>query len=149
VFYRIIVWVCIPPILYDWFTSFIGAVAALNLGANSPLPYWGLPLVVSLTALAINALTTDIFGEREVNPWLGLFWFVCLAYDAYTTYLGVAHIASGYGMTNIVETNLIHVLLRLPIETSIFLAFASAVLVASPMFCFWVEKKINQPVSSR
>src|SRR5262249_11455595 len=93
--YRVIGVLLIPAILYDWFTSLLGAAAAFQLNASSPLYVWGIPVVISLTALSINALTTDIFSEANPNGWLALFWFICIVYDSYTTYLGLAHIASG------------------------------------------------------
>ena len=51
---------------------------------GSPIFTLGIPLAVSIGAVAMNFMTTDILGERGAPEWIKGFWFICIVFDGYT-----------------------------------------------------------------
>ena len=135
----------VPAIIIDWLTSFLGVLAIFSV--NTPLS-WLVALVLSGTALVVNFLTTQIFaetgGHREL--WLSL-WFLCIAYDSYTTWVGLANMAGGAGFFTIKTMNFLELIFNFSIEVDIALIVASAILVISPMLAYreWEKGAVRIP----
>src|SRR4051812_18018943 len=101
-FYRIVM-VCLAPcVAYDWLKSFLGAVAIFNIGQNSPIYFWGIPLALSFGAVGMNFVTTDVMAQNGGAPgFMKIFWFVGLVYDAFTTFIGLTQVKVGEGLLGI------------------------------------------------
>lgn len=136
--------------VFDWFTSFMGATAFFNLGKNSPIHLWAIPMFVSLGALMFNALTPEIINSRKkINeensnsipiPVVGI-WVIAMIYDIYTTYLGLAHIKQGGSLFDMKPMNASIATEDMSLEEIGFLIIATAIFVAMPMFTYWYSKQ--------
>ena len=144
-FYWVIIVMLAPCVAYDWLTSLVGAIAFFGLQSGAPIYMWGIPVAISIGAIGMNFMTTEIFGQEGAPEWIKGFWFMCIVFDAYTTFLGLGHVKMGGGIFSIPTTNVIELFKKVGPEGLIVLAIATSVFVASPMACFWLWKKTQVP----
>lgn len=141
-FYRVVMVCLIPCVIYDWLTSFLGAVAIFNISGNSPLYLWGIPFAMSVGAVGMNFVTTEVMAEKGGAPaFMKMFWFLCILFDVYTTFLGLIQVKVGGGFFSIktIDPAVIFANIELP-ALGAFLV-ATMVFVVSPMACWWLWKR--------
>jgi hypothetical protein len=147
-FYRIVMVCLLPCVAYDWLTSFLGAVAIFNITQNSPAYFWGIPLAMSVGAVGMNFVTTEVMAETGGAPgFMKLFWFLCIVFDIYTTFLGLVQVKVGGGLFSIQTIDPMQILPRTnPTELGAFLV-ATMVFVVSPMACWWLWKRSHSTLA--
>ena len=134
--------VFLPAILSDWLLSFLGAKAFFNESQSPPALIWFIAGVLSVTALVMNFLTTEIFAETgSQGSLLKTLWIVCVIYDGYTTLIGIANMVAGAGLFSIATMNLFDLARTFTPQGMLFVLVASTILVASPMMAYWLLKK--------
>ncbi len=142
-FYKVIIAMLVPCVAYDWLTSLVGAIAFFDLQSGAPFYMWGIPIAISIGAVAMNFMTTDILGQDGAPSWIKGFWLMCIVFDGYTTLLGLGHVKMGGGIFSIPTTVVGELLGKAGFEGLVVLLIATAVFVASPMAVFWLWKKIR------
>lgn len=141
--YRIVIAGLLVVGVYDWFTSFVGAVSLFGLGSSSPLYLWGLPIALSIGAVTLNLITRDILESAQEFKFLRVVWLVFMLFDYYTSFLGIAHIASGT-LFEVSLANLGAVFKALTGEMRLVVAILSLIVVVSPMSAFMIIKKADE-----
>jgi hypothetical protein len=135
--------VCLLPcVFYDWLTSFLGAVAIFNITANSAWYMWGIPCALSFGAVGMNFVTTEVMAEQGGAPaFMKIFWFLCILFDVYTTFLGLVQIKVGGGFFSIRTIDPTVIFAQMSLPELVAFAVATMVFVVSPMACWWLLKR--------
>jgi hypothetical protein len=141
-FYRIVMLCLAPCVAYDWFTSFLGAAAIFNISEKSPGYFWGIPIALSFGAVGMNFVTTDVMAKDGGAPgFMRIFWFICLIYDAFTTFIGLTQVKVGEGLFAIRTIDPLVIMKQLtPMEAVAFIV-GTMVFVVSPMASWWLWKQ--------
>lgn len=147
-FYWLIIIALIPCVFYDWVTSLLGAIAIFGISNESSPVFWGIPIAISIGAVAMNFMTTDVMAKNGAPEWMKIFWFLCILFDLYTTFLGLVQVRFGGEFFSIKTTDLIYIYSSLKITESLAFVVAALVFVVSPMATFWLWKR-SRPISIR
>lgn len=139
--YKIIAVLLLPAVAYDFLTSYNGALSFFNLQEGGGIVLYGLALVVSVTAILINFLTYDLLGDSKTPGFVRIFWFICIVFDFYTALLGLANLKLSGVLFDVRLKNLVLFRDALSIEDLAVLGVGATMIVASPMFAFWLFKK--------
>ncbi len=129
--------------VYDWFTSFMGAVAIFKLTENSPIYLWGFPVAISIGAIALNFITLDIWKETDRFSLMRFVWIAFLMYDFYTSYLGISQMVTGGNLLDWTYTSMFSAVSDLPFESIIVVLVLSFIVVVSPMSAFRIIKRLD------
>jgi len=140
-FYRVVMICLIPCVVYDWLTSFLGAVAIFNISSTSPAYFWGIPLAMSVGAVGMNFVTTEVMAEDGAPDFMKIFWFLCILFDVYTTFLGLIQVKLGGGIFSIKTINPLTAFGRTELPELAAFLIATMVFVVSPMATWWLWKR--------
>ncbi len=131
-----------PAIFCDWLLSFLGAKAFFSESRVDILLVMIISGILSLTALVMNFLTSEILGEEGAHgSFLRFLWFICIIYDFYTTVVGIANMVAGAGFFAIATMNIADLLKYFTPASGVFVLVGSTIFVTSPMMTYWLWKK--------
>jgi hypothetical protein len=131
----------LPCVAYDWLTSFLGAIAIFNITESSPAYLWGIPLAMSIGAVGMNFVTTEVMAKDGAPVFMKVFWFLCIVFDVYTTFLGLVQVKVGGGIFSIKTINPTTIFSQTNLAELIPFLVATMVFVVSPMASWWLFKR--------
>jgi hypothetical protein len=138
--YKLLGVVLFPAIFYDGYTSYSGAAAYFGQSQNESIILWGLPLILALTSVVVNFMTVDILADSSAG-FVKFFWFICLVFDLYTTFVGLGNFKISGQVAQVNTLNISQIAQRVDPETMLFLLIGTLLITVSPMFSFWLLKR--------
>jgi hypothetical protein len=138
--YKLLGVILFPAIFYDGYTSYSGAVTYFGAAITKSEVLWALPIVLSVTALVVNFMTVEILSDNSVG-FVKFFWFVCLIFDCYTTFVGLGNFKITGDVSQANALNISQIAREVDTETMLFLFIGMLLITISPMFSFWLLKR--------